>query len=381
MEMRKWIKTGIETPLLGMGLMRLPQNEDGTVNDEKAIPMIDEMYSAGVRYFDTAYVYMNGECERFAKRALTDRYPREEFYVTSKLPVFIINSMEDAERYFAESCERLGVDYIDFYLYHAMNGERWNRMKELGCDDYLASLKAEGKIKYMGFSFHGSPDDLRMIVNDRDDWDFVQLQINYYDWYADTAKELYEIATEKGLPIIVMEPVRGGALFQQDEKVEALFRAARPNDSNVKWAMRFIGSLPGINVVLSGVSTLEQAQENVNFYSPLEYFTEQDDETIKKAIELILARPFIPCTSCHYCDGCPMEVSIPEVFSAYNEYARLYARSSMIWQYFTNLPEEHRADKCIKCGACSAKCPQHIDIPAELEKCHEIMTRIKNEEQ
>ena len=379
MEKRLWKKDGLEIPLLGMGLMRLPM-KDGAVDDEKAIPMVDEMYAAGVRYFDTAYVYMNGESEKFAKRALTDRLPRDQFYITSKLPSHMVNSPEDAEKVFSTSCERLGVDYIDFYLYHGINGGSWKHFKDAGCDGFLAQLKAQGRIKHMGFSFHGSPEDLRMILNDRDDWDFVQLQINYYDWYNDTAKELYEIAAEKGLPVVVMEPVRGGALFQQDKAVEDVFGAARPGDSNVKWAMRFVGSLPGVNVVLSGVSTLEQVRENVKLYSPLEPVTEQDNEVYKKVVELILARPFIPCTGCHYCDGCPKGVSIPDVFEAYNEYARLYSRNSMIWKYFDCLDENERATSCIKCGACAAKCPQHIDIPAELEKCHELITKVYNEQ-
>lgn len=379
MEMRKWTKAGIETPLLGMGLMRLPM-KDGVVDDELAIPMVDEMYAAGVRYFDTAYVYMNGENERFAKRALTDRYERDSFCITSKLPTDKVNCPEDADRIFAESCERLGVDYIDFYLFHGINGGSWKRCKELGIDNYMQKLRAEGKIRFGGFSFHGSPDDLRMIVNDRDDWDFVQLQINYYDWHNDTAKELYEIVSEKNIPCIVMEPVRGSGLHQMGDDVRAAFEKARPGDSNVKWAMRFVGSLPGINVVLSGVSTIEHVRENVTFYSPLEPLTEQDHETIKKVMDIIGARPFVPCTGCHYCDGCPVDVDIARTFSAYNEYARIYDKGAAKWQYFMSLPEEKRASACIGCRACVAKCPQGIDIPTELAKCHEVLMTLQDGE-
>jgi len=379
MESRKWNKAGIETPLLGMGLMRLPM-KDGVVDDETAIKMVDEMYAAGVRYFDTAYVYMNGENERFARRALVERYPREDFWITSKLPFDHIKQPEDADRIFGESCERLGVDYIDFYLYHALNGKRWEQFKTLGLDDYLARLKAAGKIRYAGFSFHGTPDDLRAILADRDDWDFVQLQLNYYDWYSDTAKELYEIATAKELPIIVMEPVRGSGLHQLGEDVREEFRKARPDDSNVKWAMRFIGSLPGVCVVLSGVSALEHVRENVNFYSPLEPFTEADYDTVKRVMDIILSRPFVACTGCHYCDGCPVGVNIVGTFSAYNEYAKLYDAGSMMWRYFGSIKEENRADKCISCGACAAKCPQFIDIPAQLARCHSEMVEIKQKQ-
>lgn len=378
MEKRRWESIGIETPLLGMGLMRVPM-KDGAVDDELAFQMVDEMYAAGVRYFDTAYVYMDGENERFARRALTERYPREDFWITSKLPLEHVKKPEDADRIFNESCERLGVDYIDFYLYHALNGQRWKAFKQLGLDGFLAKLKAEGKIRHAGFSFHGSPEDLRFILSDRDDWEFVQLQINYYDWYSDTARELYEIAESFGKPIIVMEPVRGSGLHQLGDDVRAEFEKARPNDSNVKWAMRFVGSLPNVKVVLSGVSAIDHVRENVSFYSPLEPMTESDHDTVRRVMDMILSRPFIPCTGCHYCDGCPMEVDIVRAFAAYNEYAKLYDVGGMLWRYFGDVPEEHRADKCIGCGACAAKCPQSIDIPAQLALCHGKMTALKAE--
>jgi len=376
MEKRRWEKLGIETPLLGMGLMRLPM-KDGIVDDEIAVQMVDEMYNAGVRYFDTAYVYMNGENERFARRALVDRYPRDSFWITSKLPLDHVKEPEDAQRIFEESCERLGVDYIDFYLYHALNGSRWEKYKAMGLDDFLIRLKEAGRIRYAGFSFHGSPDDLRMILSDRDDWDFVQLQINYYDWYNDTSKELYEIAEQKGVPVVIMEPVRGSALHQLGDDVREAFQKVRPGDSNVKWAMRFVGSLPNVKVVLSGVSELEHVRENVGFYSPLEPMTDADIDTIKGVMDIILSRPFVPCTGCHYCDGCPVGVDIVHTFRAYNEYAKLYNAGGMMWQYFGNVPEANRADQCIGCGACAAKCPQFIDIPGELRRCHDEMMAVK----
>lgn len=378
MEIRNWSKAGITTPLLGMGLMRLPM-KDGIVDDEIAFQMVDEMYAAGVRYFDTAYVYMDGENERFAKRALTERYERDSFCIATKLPIDEVKEPADADRIFNESCERLGVDYIDFYLYHALNAERWNRYKDFGIDNFHSLRKAEGKIRFGGFSFHGSPEDLRYILDDRDDWDFVQLQINYYDWHSDTAKELYEIAAERNVPVVVMEPVRGSALHELGDDVRQAFEETRPGDSNVKWAMRFVGSLPGVAVVLSGVSTLEHVRENVGFFAPLDPFTEEDHATVRKVMDIILSRPFVPCTGCHYCDGCPVGVNIVGTFGAYNEQAKLYNTGSMMWRYFKNIPEENRADKCIACGACAAKCPQYIDIPAQLARCHGEMTAIKAE--
>ncbi|MBE6753999.1 MAG: hypothetical protein E7559_06600, partial [Ruminococcaceae bacterium] len=221
MEIRAMKKLGIDMPLLGMGLMRLPM-KDGVVDDELAIPMLDKMYAAGTRYFDTAYVYMNGESEKFAKRALTDRYPRDQFCITSKLPCHMVKCPEDAERIFSESCQRMGVDYIDFYLLHGINYKGWLSIKESGADVFQRQLKKDGRIRYAGFSFHGSPDDLRSILAEQPDWDFIQLQVNYYDWYAYDAKEIYDIVTGHGIPLIIMEPVRGGGLCDLGDDVKAM---------------------------------------------------------------------------------------------------------------------------------------------------------------
>lgn len=378
METRQMKKLGIDMPLLGMGLMRLPMKGD-VVDDEIAIEMVDRMYKAGVRYFDTAYVYMNGESERFAKRALTDRYPRDSFFITSKLPVEKATDAAAGEAVFNESCRRLGVDYIDFYLLHGINLGGWHKFKENGCAELQRRLKAEGRIRYAGFSFHGSPDDLRGILAEQPDWDFIQLQVNYYDWYTDTAKELYEIVTSRGIPLIIMEPVRGGGLVNLGDDVSEMFRNARPGSTNAGWAMRWIGSQPGVNVVLSGVSTLEQVDENVKVYAPLEKISDEEETVIKKVVETLTARPYIPCTGCRYCGGCPQEVSIPSIFSAANELTRLNDAGKAMWQYFQATGEEHRATACVGCGYCVTQCPQGIDIPSELQRVHKMLTALKGE--
>ena len=379
METRKMNRLGIDMPLLGMGLMRLPM-KDGDIDDEQAIKMVDEMYAAGVRYFDTAYVYGDGQSENFARRALTERYPRDSFCIATKLPMYKAADPEAAEKLFAESCRRLGVDYVDFYLLHALNGGSWDKAKERGIDVYQKQLKEAGRIRYRGFSYHGSPDDLRRIIADDPDWDFIQLQVNYYDWYASDAAELYDIVTSNGIPLIIMEPVRGSALHDLGEDVREMFLAARPDDSNVKWAMRWIGSRTGVNVVLSGVSTLEHVRENVTFYAPLEPLTDSEEQVVKGVVDLVQSRPFIACTGCRYCDGCPQSVAIPAIFRAMNDHTSLYDTGKALWLYFEDIGEEHNAAKCIGCGACVAKCPQGINIPEELSRVHTVLTELREKQ-
>ncbi len=378
METREMKKLGISMPLLGMGLMRLPMKGD-VIDEEQSLQMVKEMYDAGVRYFDTAYVYIGGESEKFAKIALTDRYPRDSFFITSKLPLNMVKTPEDNERIFSESCERMGVDYIDFYLLHGIDYNGWQTAVKMGSDKFQRKLKEDGRIRYAGFSFHGSPDDLRNILKEQPDWDFIQLQINYYDWYTSTAKELYEIVAEREIPCIVMEPVRGSALHELGDDVRKLFTDHDPDASNVEWAMRWVGSRPGINVVLSGVSTIEHVRENVRFYDPLVPMTDEEEGVVQNVVELIKSRPFIPCTGCRYCMPCPMGVGIPRIFSAVNDYTRLYDKGKALWIYYESMPEANRVSSCVECGACVTKCPQHIDIPAELKRCDALLERLHSE--
>lgn len=377
MESRIMNRLGIDMPLLGMGLMRLPLNDDGSIDEPQSLEMVDTMYRAGVRYFDTAYIYIGGESERFVKKSLVDRYPRDSFCVASKLPLDYVKSPDDNSRIFNESISRMGVDYIDFYLLHGINYEAWRHAVDMKSDVFQRSLKEKGLVRHIGFSFHGSPEDLEKILSEQPDWDFIQLQINYYDWYTDTAKRLYEIVSGRGIPVIVMEPVRGGALANVGDDVHGLFAANRPGQTDVSWAMRWIGSLPGVNVVLSGISTLDMAKENVGYYSPLEPVTEDDIKVIEKAVNIIQSRPFIPCTGCKYCSECPQEIDIASIFRASNAYTRLHDKGGALWRYFQFVPEEHRATACIGCRLCVDRCPQSIDIPAELAKCHELLTSLR----
>ncbi len=368
---------GLDMPLLGMGLMRLP-TKDGQIDHEHAIRMVDTFYNAGVRYFDTAYVYGDGQSERLAKAALTDRYDRESFYIATKLPLGE-EQLARKEEIFAESCERMGVDYVDFYLLHALNAARWEAVKASGADKFQRQLKAEGKVKYIGFSFHDSPAALRSILSEQPEWDFVQIQFNYLDWYSDDAEELYNILAERGIPIVVMEPVRGGSLIELGDDVRAMFAEADPKASNAEWAMRWVASHPAVSVILSGVSTIEQAEENARLFSPLVPLTEAQEQTVRAVVDKVMSRPHVPCTACNYCKDCPVGISIPTVFQAANAYTRLNVLGWHADVYLNNTPESRQATACIGCRACADHCPQGIDIPAELTRCHGLLLEARSQ--
>jgi len=271
------------------------------------------------------------------------------------------------------------VDYIDFYLLHAMNAKRWEAVKACGADVYQRQLKAEGKIRYAGFSFHDSPDALRAILADQPDWDFVQIQLNYLDWYRDGADELYSILSEHNIPIIVMEPVRGSHLIELGEDVRKVFAQSDPEASNARWAMRWVASLPNVNVVLSGVSNIEQAEENAAMYSPLVPVSESEQQVIKKVVDIIVSRPHVPCTGCNYCKDCPMGISIPNIFRAANLYTQLEQKDWWLNAYFNEIDADHQATACVNCRACVEQCPQHIDIPARLAESHELLCKVFGE--
>lgn len=377
MEIRKMKTIGLDMPLLGMGLMRLP-GKDGDIDYEHATRMVDAFYNAGVRYFDTAYVYGDGQSERFAKAALTDRYPRDAFYIATKLPLSD-DHMARRDEVFAESCSRMGVDYVDFYLLHALNANRWEKVKETGTDVWQRQLKAEGKIRYAGFSFHDSPAALRKILSDQPDWDFVQIQFNYLDWYTDCAQELYDILAERNIPIIVMEPVRGGTLVELGDDVAEILRKADPDASCAEMAMRWVATRPAVNVILSGVSNIDQAEENARLFSPLRPLDDAQEAIVKEAVDTVMARPHVPCTGCNYCKDCPVGIPISHIFRASNTYTRLRQNGWQVDHYFNHVEEERRAPACLNCRACVEQCPQKIDIPAELVKCHELLCRLHEE--
>lgn len=276
------------------------------------------------------------------------------------------------ERVFNIQLKRLGVEYIDYYLIHGLHSSRWIYMKEMGVLDFLNEKRAQGKIRKVGFSFHDTADVLSAIL-DAYDWDFAQLQINYYDWVIQRAKESYDILAERGIPCMVMEPVGGGRLAALPKEAEKLLKAQRPEDSAASWAIRFSAKLPNVAVTLSGMNTTAQLMDNLSvFEGGVSVFSEAEQAAIQGVVKILRAQNTIPCTACGYCAGeCPNNVDIPQIFKRYNDTVQFEIMDRLDVQYFVFVPEKRRADRCISCGKCTRMCPQNIDIPGELKKIHD----------
>jgi predicted aldo/keto reductase-like oxidoreductase len=360
-------KLGLTTSLLGFGCMRLPQ-KDGHIDYDESTRMIEEAYNGGVRYFDTAYVYNGGESERALGRAIK-KFDRSTFFIADKLPVFNVKSREQAEQMFNEHLERLGTDYIDFYLLHALNKGTWeNNVKRLGLIEFAEEKRRQGKIRHLGFSFHDTPEVFREII-DSHNWDFCQIQLNYVDWTAQRASECYKMTAERNIPLVVMEPVRGGDLANPADEVKKIFLDAEPDRSVASWALRYVASLPNVRVILSGMSTMEQVKDNLATFNNLKPLDDKERAVIDRVNAALAAVPEIGCTGCRYCMPCPAGVDIPDNFRAYNNYQK-YRNVRSTKNKFLNI--EGAATLCKECGACMKKCPQHLRIPEELKKVEKL---------
>ncbi len=374
---KKGFKGIEETPsLLGFGCMRFPKlNEDAPdIDEERAEAMLDYAYERGVDYFDTAYPYHHGLSEPFVGRVLS-KYPRDSFYLASKMPGWEIESVEDARRIFYEQLERCQVEYFDYYLAHALNEKMFETFKLPAVMEFLYEMKREGRIRYLGFSFHDTPDVLETIIHAYE-WDFVQLQINYLDWTHQDAKRQYEIVEEYGVPCIVMEPVRGGTLASLSEESRNIFKAHDPDVSIASWAIRYVASLPNVMVVLSGMSDMEQTKDNIETLTDFKPISASEQRVIDDALEAFLKKRTIPCTDCGYCMPCPEGVDIPGVFTLYNDYAISENENGFVRRYEN---KDGAASVCIDCGVCLEHCPQGIDIPARMREIESLYGRLKDE--
>jgi len=285
--------------------------------------------------------------------------------LADKLPFWQVKCEADMARIFNHQLEKCGVDYFDFYLMHALDAENFASSQTYGGYDFIKARRDEGKIKHIGFSFHGTSKDLKDILDAYPEMEFVQLQINYFDWIDGGAKEFYDIVTERGLPVVVMEPVRGGALAEMTEEIEAVFKAADPEASVASWAVRYVASLPNVMTVLSGMSNMEQIVDNTKTLTDCKPLTDEERAVVEKALQMLRAIPTIPCTACKYCEGCPQGIPIADVFAMYNRYAGDKKINSLRAAY-NGIDAAHRVDACIECGACEAVCPQNIEIPKRL---------------
>ncbi|MGI6664763.1 MAG: aldo/keto reductase [Christensenellaceae bacterium] len=363
--------------LLGFGCMRFPKvaEDKQDIDEIAAQEMIDYAMAAGVNYYDTAYPYHEGMSETFVGKALK-KYDRESFYLATKMPIWLLENEADCERYFNEQLEKCQVEYFDFYLLHNMNTGSIPNVEKSAAYDFVMQKKKEGKIRYVGFSFHDHPDVLQKIV-DQYAWDFAQIQLNYLDWELQDAKRQYEILTAKNIPVIVMEPVRGGTLATLSEAAEKILKDENATASLASWAMRYAGGLPNVLTVLSGMSDLAQVKDNVSVMSSFTPLSAQEEGVLQEAAAAYRASGTIPCTGCRYCMDCPVGIDIPKVLAAYNQYQIGKNPFQFKNIYESALTEEQKAHNCISCGVCVPKCPQFIDIPAWMEKVAALAVELK----
>jgi len=402
MAIRENRRTGDKVSLLGYGMMRLPSN-NRAINQDMVNQEVDYALAHGVNYFDTAPVYHGGRSEEAVGIALS-RHPRDKFFVATKLSNFGRDqwNLESAKNMLKSSMEKLKVDYIDYYLLHSVGGkgpdEFKARFEENGIVEFLQEERKAGRIRNLGFSFHGSIETFDYLIDNNDDfeWDFVQIQMNYIDWrHADTrrgntdAEYLYNKLEKAGIQCVIMEPLLGGRLANVPDDVRSMMKEVRPSDSPARWAFRWVGSYPNVLTVLSGMTTMEVLQENVATYSPLEVCTESENALMTKIADKMNGVPVIPCTDCKYCMPCAFGLDIPGNFSVYNKAVNegilpLPDKSSANYQkridavnkmFQKGLNKKQWATKCTDCEACLPKCPQHIRIPNQMGRIAEILRK------
>ena len=357
---------------LGFGCMRLPLAPDKSIDEKELQRMVDYAMAQGVNYFDTAWPYHGGYSEIAVGKALA-KYPREKWFLADKYPGHQISSSYNPAEVFEAQLKKCGVDYFDFYLLHNVyensfgvyTDPRW------GILDYFREQKRLGRIRHLGFSSHARPDTLeRFLDRAGDSMEFCQIQLNYLDWTLQDAKTKYELLTARGIPVWVMEPLRGGKLAALGKADGERLKALRPEESTASWGFRWLQNLPNVKMVLSGMSDFAQMEDNVRT------FTEKKPQTAGEAALLAEIaeglKDALPCTRCRYCcDGCPMGLDIPMLIHAYNDVK--FARSMTVPMQFDALPEDKRPSACVACGACAAVCPQKIDIPAAMKELSDLI--------
>ncbi len=365
---------GKKLSLMGFGAMRLPLLADGSVDEAQAISMVDHAMANGINYFDTAWPYHSGASERIIGKALA-KYDRNSYYLATKYPGHQISSKYDPADVFEKQLQKCGVEYFDFYLLHNVYEHSLDVYTDpqWGILEYFKEQKRLGRIKHLGFSTHGQVDFIRKFLDAYgEDMEFCQIQLNYLDWTLQDAKGKYELLTERGIPVWVMEPVRGGRLANLTEAEVARLREVRPEETPVAWGLRFLRNLPNVGMILSGVSSLIQMEQNTRTFN--------EDKPLNEAeVNLLLdiaegMKDSVPCTACRYCcDGCPMGLDIPMLMETYNDMR--FSINTNTAMRIQGLPEEKKPTACIGCGACAQVCPQKIDIPEVIAKLNGLMEK------
>lgn len=361
---------------LGFGLMRLPSldpNDPSKIDIELVKKMVDTYMERGYTYFDTAWMYCGFGSENATKEVLVDRYPRDSFTLTTKLHSGFIQTMEDRDKIFNAQREKTGVEYFDYYWLHDINSHSIEVFERLDCFNWLQEKKRQGLVKHIGFSFHDNAQMLDEVLTQHPEFEYVQLQINYLDWDSSAiqSRKCYEVAVKHHIPVIVMEPVKGGTLAKVPKEVEKLFKSYNPDASIPSWAIRFAASLDNVYKVLSGMSDMEQVLDNTEYMADFKPLNEEELALVHKAVDIINGSIAIPCTGCEYCiAGCPMQIPIPRCFSLYN--ADRQEVETKGWtpqgEYYDNMVKSTgKASDCIECRQCEGVCPQHLPIVDHLK--------------
>lgn len=379
--------------LLGFGCMRFPVIEKGkpNIDEEVAMEMIDYAYRHGVNYFDTAWIYHEGISEVFIGKALK-RYPRDTFFLADKLPTWLIDSLDKAKEIFQTQLDRCQVEYFDYYLLHSLgNPEVYDRVyEEYGVYEYLRQEKEQGRIRQLGFSFHGNKDNFPYLL-DKHKWDFVMIQANYYDWDKD-GEFLYNELAKRNIPCIIMEPIRGGMLATLNPGAVRIFNRANPNRSVASWALQYIASKPNVLTVLSGMSLMDHVVDNVNTFTNFQPMTNSEHDTVQQALKEFLRLSPIPCTECRYCVPCPAGIEIPGIFGVYNKcVSQSYVpdisntadpefnqkKRIFLGSFDEKIAKRQQAERCINCDECVKNCPQSIPIPEKLNEIASLISELK----